>query len=150
MNRTITLTLLAITLAHAGLGAASAPRRISRAALRDRIQGAWAGQMIGVAYGAKTEFRAKGVMFETEIKPEPLTNAIKQDDLYVEMTFARVLDTVGLDATGADFGAAFKDSQYQLWHANAAARRNLGRGIAPPLSGQPRYNAHADDIDFQI
>lgn len=143
-------TFLISVLACAGFGAESAPLRISREALRDKIKGAWAGQMIGVAYGAKTEFRAKGVMFETEIKPEPLSNAIKQDDLYVEMTFARVLDTVGLDATSADFGAAFKDSQYQLWHANAAARRNLNRGIAPPLSGHPRYNAHADDIDFQI
>jgi hypothetical protein len=150
MKPMFTLVVLATTLVSAGRGADSAPRHLSREALRDRIQGAWAGQMIGVAYGAKTEFRAKGVRFETEIKPEPLSNAIQQDDLYVEMTFARVLDTVGLDATSADFGAAFKDSKYQLWHANAAARRNLGRGIAPPLSGHPRYNAHADDIDFQI
>lgn len=150
MYRTLTLALLAATLTSLVVGADPAPRRLSREDLRDKIKGAWAGQMIGVAYGAKTEFRARGVMFETEIKPEPLSNAIQQDDLYVEMTFARVLDTVGLDATSADFGAAFKDSRYQLWHANAAARRNLGRGIAPPLSGQPRYNAHADDIDFQI
>ncbi|MBI5688703.1 MAG: ADP-ribosylglycohydrolase family protein [Verrucomicrobia bacterium] len=130
--------------------AEAAPRRLSRDTLRDRIRGAWAGQMIGVAYGAKTEFRAKGVRFESEIQPEPLSNAINQDDLYVEMTFARVMDTVGLDATSADYGAAFRDSKYRLWHANAAARRNLQRGLQPPWTGHPRYNAHADDIDFQI
>jgi arylsulfatase A-like enzyme len=150
MNRSLTLALLAAALTPLLAGADAAPRRLSREALRDKIKGAWAGQMIGVSYGAKTEFRAKGVRYETEIKPEPLSNAIQQDDLYVEMTFARVLDTVGLDATSVDFGAAFKDSRYQLWHANAAARRNLARGIAPPLSGHPRFNAHADDIDFQI
>ncbi len=150
MNRTLTLAFLVTALASPGFGAAAAPLRLSRAVLRDKIQGAWAGQMIGVAYGAKTEFRAKGERYEAEIKPEPLANAINQDDLYVEMTFARVLDTVGPDATSADFGAAFRASRYRLWHANAAARRNLQRGLVPPLTGDPRYNAHADDIDFQI
>lgn len=106
--------------------------------------------MVGVAYGAATEFRAKGTTFDAPIQPAPLSNAIGQDDLYVEMTFARVLDQLGPDATSADFGAAFRDSKYRLWHANAAARRNLQRGILPPRSGMPEYNAHADDIDFQI
>lgn len=145
MGCAIALTLLAST----GLVPA-ASRTLTREALRDKIRGAWAGQMIGVAYGAPTEFHAQGKMFEAEIKGEPLKNAIVQDDLYVEMTFARVMDTVGLDATTADYGEAFKRSQYSLWHANAGARRNLNRGLAAPLSGLPRYNLHADDIDFQI
>lgn len=145
--------LALLVLAATGtLAASSVPsdRILDRAVLRDKIRGAWAGQMIGVAYGAKTEFNALGRMFTEEIKPEPLTNAIVQDDLYVEMTFAKVLDTIGPDATTADFGEAFRTSKYQLWHANAAARRNLNRGLAAPLSGLPQYNAHADDIDFQI
>ncbi|MEO8521067.1 MAG: ADP-ribosylglycohydrolase family protein, partial [Acidobacteriota bacterium] len=37
-----------------------------------------------------------------------------------------------------------------LWHANASARRLLNQGIKAPLSGDPRYNIHANDIDFQI
>ena len=44
----------------------------------------------------------------------------------------------------------FKDSKYDLWHANAGARRVLNRGIKAPMSGHPKYNLHADDIDFQI
>ena len=130
--------------AHAG------SRTLSREALLDKIRGAWAGQMIGVVYGAPVEFRSLGRINEAEIRPFPLTNAIVQDDLYVEMTFARVMDTVGLNATSADYGEAFKNSKYELWHANAGARRNLNRGIAAPMSGHPRYNIHADDIDFQI
>ncbi len=129
---------------------APAPRRLSRAALLDKIKGAWAGQMIGVSYGAPTEFRFQGKTIDGEIRPDEISNAIAQDDLYVEMTFARVMDTVGLEATSKDFGEAFRQSKYNLWHANAAARRNLNRGIAAPLSGHPRYNLHADDIDFQI
>ncbi len=38
----------------------------------------------------------------------------------------------------------------RLWHANAGARRNLNRGIKAPMSGHPKYNIHANDIDFQI
>ncbi len=106
--------------------------------------------MIGVSYGAPTEFKTLGKIIEGDIKGDDLSNAINQDDLYVEMTFAQVMDTIGLDATTADYGDAFKDSKYQLWHANAAARRNLNRGIPAPLSGNPKYNLHADDIDFQI
>ncbi len=125
-------------------------RRLSREELLDKIRGAWAGQMIGVSYGASTEFRAQSKMLDAEIKPDALSNAIQQDDLYVEMTFAKVMDTVGLDAKPLDYGKAFRDSQYSLWHANASARRNLARGIMPPLSGSPLCNLHADDIDFQI
>jgi hypothetical protein len=44
----------------------------------------------------------------------------------------------------------FKDAQYALWHANLAARRALKRGVPATLSGTPKYNAHANDIDFQI
>lgn len=129
---------------------AESPRRISRDELRDKIRGAWAGQMIGVSYGAPTEFRWLGQIIEEPIEPDNLTNAIDQDDLYVEMTFAEVMDAKGLDAATADYGEAFKSTTYRLWHANAAARRNLNRGIAAPMSGHPQYNIHADDIDFQI
>jgi hypothetical protein len=41
-------------------------------------------------------------------------------------------------------------SKYGLWHANAASRRILNQGIKAPMSGHPKYNIHANDIDFQI
>ena len=66
------------------------------------------------------------------------------------MTFAEVMDRVGLDATSRQYGEAFRDSKYALWHANASARKWLNRGIEPPMSGHPKYNLHANDIDFQI
>ena len=76
MKHPIAITLLALTLAPAGFGADPAPRRLSRQALRDKIKGAWAGQMIGIAYGAKTEFRAKGVRFETEMARSRMSSTI--------------------------------------------------------------------------
>ncbi|MGA2866397.1 MAG: ADP-ribosylglycohydrolase family protein [Verrucomicrobiota bacterium] len=127
-------------------------RHLSRDELRDKIQGGWAGQMIGVSFGAPTEFRAMGKINEAQLKwsPDRVSNAIGQDDLYVEMTFAKVMDDAGLEATCEQYGEAFRVSKYGLWHANAGARRALGQGIKAPWSGHPRYNFHANDIDFQI
>ncbi len=127
-------------------------RTLTRQVLRDKIRGGWAGQMIGVAYGAPTEFQWRGRIIEDDLDWQPgmLENTIHQDDLYVEMTFAKVMDDVGLDATCEQFGEAFKGSQYHVWHANAGARRVLNQGINAPWSGHPKYNFHANDIDFQI
>jgi hypothetical protein len=141
---------LLVVLVLTGSSRAEESRHLSRGVLLDKIRGAWAAQMIGVSYGAPTEFKTLGKIIEGPIKGDDLSNSIDQDDLYVEMTFAHVMDTVGLNATTQQYCEAFKDSKYRLWHANAAARRNLNRGIPAPMSGHPRYNLHADDIDFQI
>jgi hypothetical protein len=128
-------------------------RTISKAELDDRVRGGWAGQMIGVSFGAPTEFKSNGKIIEGDLptwKPDNVENAINQDDLYVEMTFAAVMDRIGLDASTEQYGEAFRTSKYQLWHANAAARRLLETGIKSPWSGHPKYNVHANDIDFEI
>jgi hypothetical protein len=148
-------TPAALVCAALALVAASGPstRTIPLAELRDKIEGGWAGQIIGVSFGAPTEFKARERIIEEDLpawKPDRVHNAINQDDLYVDMTFAKVLDDKGIGATTEDFGAMFKDAQYALWHANLAARRALKRGVPPSLSGTPKYNAHANDIDFQI
>ncbi len=132
---------------------AAGERRLTRAALEDKIRGGWAGQMIGVSYGQETEFKAIGTMIEGPLptwSPELVARALDQDDLYVEMTFMDVMERRGLDATTVDHGEAFRTSQYMLWHANAGARRLLNRGVPPGMSGHPLYNMHANDIDFQI
>ncbi len=147
------LTLgLVLTSGPAGR-AAGTERRLSRAEFEDRVRGGWAGQMIGVSFGAPTEFHSNGRIIEGPLprwQPDHVGNAIDQDDLYVEMTFAAVMDRLGLDATTAQYGEAFRTSQYNLWHANAGARRLLNLGIEAPRSGEPGYNPHANDIDFQI
>jgi hypothetical protein len=134
------------------LVAQAGPHRLSRPELLDKIKGGWAGQMIGVSFGAPTEFRFLGKTNDLELpwSPERVSNAIEQDDLYVEMTFAKVMDQLGLEATCEQYGEAFKDSKYSLWHANAGARRALNQEVKAPWSGHPKYNFHANDIDFQI
>jgi hypothetical protein len=131
---------------------AAAPRTITKVRLEDRIRGGWAGKMIGVSYGAPTEFRSNGAIYEGAItwSPERVSNALGQDDLYVGMTMAETMDRLGFDATVEQYGEAFRVSAYDLWHANAGARRLLNLGIKAPMSGHPKYNIHANDIDFQI
>jgi hypothetical protein len=148
-------TVLAICCVAVACGQATKDqRKIELGVLEDKIRGGWAGQMIGVSFGYPTEFKYRGRIIPSEElpewTPELVRSTLDQDDLYVDMTFAAVLDDKGLDATTEDFGAMFRDAQYRLWHANLAARRALKRGVPATLSGTPKYNAHANDIDFQI
>lgn len=128
-------------------------RELSREKYIDKCKGAWLGQMIGVTFGDKYEFRYNGIPNLDpldEWTPESLERAFAQDDLYVEMTFLEAIEKYGINISFEQAGKAFADSQYPLWHANKAGRENVRKGIMPPLSGHPRFNPHADDIDFQI
>jgi len=120
--------------------------------LRDKIKGGWAGKMIGVAYGGPTEFRYNSIINEDPIDWDPTTikNSIREDDLYVQLTFMMTMDEHGIDAPAEKFARAFANAGYMLFHANRKARKNIWDGIMPPMSGHPKYNLHADDIDFQI
>ena len=127
-------------------------RTISTEILKDKIAGGWAGKMIGVTYGAPTEFRAQGKTFEDSIiwVPSDVKGSIWQDDIYVQLTFLMTMDQYGIDAPAKKFQELFAKAGYQLWHANVQARKNYFDSIFPPQSGHPDYNIHADDIDFQI
>ena len=135
-----------------GMTKAGDMRNISIDELRDKIAGGWAGKMIGVSYGAKSEFRALGKTYEEPLPWEPsmLENSIMQDDIYVQMSFMMTMDKYGINASAKQFGESFASAGYRLWHANVMARKNYFDGIYPPDSGSPEYNLHADDIDFQI
>ena len=151
---------------------------ISESILRDKIEGAWLGQMIGVSWGFPTEFYARyiwqlfpdihqvdgvpqniyaayeGGPIPLEVlpkwKPEMINGAYTQDDLYVEVPFMEALAHYGVNAGWDRLGDAFAGSQFPLYHANAAARKNLRAGITAPLSGHYSNGGESDDIDWQI
>jgi hypothetical protein len=127
-------------------------RIIKPEVLKDKIAGGWAGKMIGVTYGAPTEFRALGRTYEDSIKwkPSDIKGSIWQDDIYVQLTFLMTMDKYGIDAPSKLYQQMFATAGYPLWHANMQARKNYYDSIFAPLSGTPEYNIHADDIDFQI
>jgi hypothetical protein len=149
----LSLTML-ITVCAASAVHAQDSRRLPVTEYRDKMKAGWLGQMAGVAWGAPTEFKWKGrIIPPTNMPawtPETINGSFQQDDLYVDMTFLRTLEVYGLDVSIRQAGIDFANSGYQLWHANKAGRDALRKGIAPPDSGHPQFNKHADDIDYQI
>ena len=128
-------------------------RRITIDDYVDKMKAGWVGQMVGVGWGGPTEFRYRSEIIPEDKMPQwhpEMVNQFHQDDIYVEMTFIRSLELYGFDVTHKQAGIDFANSGYKLWHANRHGRENLRNGIAPPDSGHPKFNKHADDIDYQI
>ena len=129
-------------------------RRLPVKVYRDKMKAGWIGQIAGVAWGAPTEFRWRDMIIpEADMpvwKPELMQTAFDQDDLYVEMTFLRTLEEYGIDVSIRQAGVDFANSEYPLWAANDAGRRNLRRGIAPPDASHPQFNRCPNDLDYMI
>lgn len=133
--------------------------KMSKAELKNKIKGGWAGQTIGVTYGGPVEFRYNGTMinkyhpipwYKSYMKDVMLNNPGLYDDLYMDITFVEVMDREGLDAPIGSHAKAYANAGYALWHANQAGRYNILNGIPAPASGHWKNNPHADCIDYQI
>jgi ADP-ribosylglycohydrolase len=163
----------------------------------DKVEGAWAGKMIGVTFGAPWEFRYQGVPVGFDITDWPLSETrmrdylahaatspgqwipattpeeskkvyISQgfvehsakthpsfgcpdnDDIYINLLFLYCLRRYGISVDTVTVAKEWSAKIKRVWHANEAGLQNIKKGILPPLSGNPKYNLHADDIDFQI
>ena len=147
------VTVLLFALCLSSCSSQNDHRRISIEDYRGKMKAGWLGQMAGVGWGAPTEFDFNAQIIPEDKVPvwEPhMLNQQYQDDIYVEMTFLKTLEDYGFDVSIRQAGIDFANSKYMLWHANKFGRYNLRVGIAPPYSGHPKYNSHADDIDYQI
>ncbi|MBN2288374.1 MAG: ADP-ribosylglycohydrolase family protein [Candidatus Glassbacteria bacterium] len=133
--------------------------RIGSEVMRDKIRGGWVGQTVACTYGGPTEFDWNGTWIQDYVPIEWDETRLSwyyenspglYDDLYMDLAFLAVLDSLGLDAPVEAMAHKFATAGFQLWHANQAARWNILNGIMPPQSGYWKNNPHADDIDFQI
>ena len=163
----------------------------------DKVEGAWAGKMIGVTFGQPWEFlyldtpigfditdwplsstRMKDYRSRAANKPgkwvaitreadnkkisinhdfivtsekeHPSFGAPDNDDIYINLLFLYSLRKYGIDVDPVAVAHEWDAKIRKVWHANDAGLANIRKGILPPDSGNPRYNLHADDIDFQI
>lgn len=132
---------------------------LSERVLRDKVKGAWAGQVLGCSYGGPTEFKFLGTIIQDYIPIPWDKHAVKKwydsfpglyDDVYVDLTFVEVFERCGLEAPADSFASAFMRMEYPLWHANQVARYNLQQGMKASQSGYWKNNPHAHCIDFQI
>ena len=150
-------TLIIVLMTIIGMGCSNDSvqyRRLPVKVYRDRMKAGWVGQIAGVSWGAPTEFKWKDkIIPEADMPvwtPEMINDAFTQDDLYVEMTFLRTLEEYGVEASIRQAGIDFANSEYPLWCANAAGRKNLRSGIAPPDASHPQFNKCPNDIDYMI
>ena len=133
--------------------------KLSDKELLDKIKGGWAGQTIGVVFGAPTEFKFTGTYIQ-DYQPIPWAEGYVKywwekkpglfDDIYNDCTFVEAFDELGLDCSQEELAKRFAFADYHLAHANQAGRYNIRQGIMPPASGHWLNNPHADDLDFQI
>ena len=105
MKRTSLIIALAL------LAACSAPKApesvtLSKDVLMDKIKGGWAGQTIGVVYGAPTEFKFTGTLIPDNMPISWGEGYVKHwwdrkpglfDDVYNDLTFAEAFEQLGLD-----------------------------------------------------
>ncbi len=127
--------------------------------LKDKIKGGWAGQTIGVVYGAPVEFKYQGsIIDEYQVIPWS-EHYVKYwwdkkpglfDDIYTDLNFVNVFEKYGVDANMDTIASYWANTAYHLAHANQASRYNILRGLKPPQTGFWKNNPHADDLDFQI
>jgi hypothetical protein len=127
--------------------------------LKDKIKGGWAGQTIGVVYGAPVEFKYQGSIIPDYQNIPWREGYVKYwwdkkpglfDDIYTDLNFVEVFEKYGLNVPTDIIAKHWAGTPYHLAHANQASRYNILNGIMPPKSGNWKNNPHADDLDFQI
>ena len=132
---------------------------LSKSQLQDKIKGGWAGQTIGVVYGAPVEFKYQGSIIPNYQNIPWREGYVKYwwdkkpglfDDIYTDLNFVDVFEKYGLNVPMDTIAYYWASTPYHLAHANQASRYNILNGIMPPYSGNWKNNPHADDLDFQI
>ena len=62
---------------------------------------------------------------EVEYRERPGTN----DDIYMDLSFMKVIEEEGVDAPAQSFALSFANADYKLWFANQTARYNIPKRV---------------------
>ncbi|MDE5906443.1 MAG: ADP-ribosylglycohydrolase family protein, partial [Alistipes sp.] len=139
---------------------AARTRQISMEELRDKIAGAWIGQMVGNIYG---------LPFENKFVDEPgdeadfpygysknlaklaqYDGAFSDDDTDIEYLYLTLMEKYGPEPTYAQMREGWMyHIRDRVWLANRAALGLMHYGFTPPFTGDARYNPHWYQIDPQ-
>jgi hypothetical protein len=121
------------------MAAYAADRRMTLDQYRDKVYGAWIGQIIGASYGFNFEGKARNAIqldhFLTKYE-----NAVVDDDYYYEMVALYGFERFGPGLTVEQLGDMWKEYRAGTWGSSEQARLALERGIKAPDTGSPRYN----------
>ena len=139
--------------ARQGVGRSTPGRGDHAGRSREQVRGGWAGQMIGVSFGAPTEFKSNGKIIEGDLPPwrpnglqrHRSGRPVRRDDVCRSDGSDRPRrHHRGLRARR--FGQPDTTSGTPT-PARGACSRPASRRRGPATR---KYNVHANDIDFQI
>jgi ADP-ribosylglycohydrolase len=114
-------------------------RRIKVSDYRDRVYGAWVGQVTGAAYGFPFENKGRNAL-QLDHTLKEWGDAIVDDDYFYEMVALYGFEKYGIGMTVEQLGEMWKEYRAGTWGSSEQARLALERGIKAPDSGSPRYN----------
>ncbi len=137
MKKRLTFTIAAALLASTGVQAAD--RKLAVAEYRDKVYGAWIGQIIGASYGFNFEGKARNAI-QLDHFLDHYDTAIVDDDYYYEMVALYGFERYGIGMSVEQLGDMWKEYKAGTWGSSEQARLALERGIRAPDSGSPRYN----------
>src|SRR5260370_8172152 len=110
--------LLAVTVYPA------ADRRISVAEYRDKVYGAWAGQIVGASYGFAFEGKARNAI-ELDHYIDHYEAALVDDDYYYEMVALYGFERLGLNMTVEQLGEMWREDRADTWGSSGQPRTAL-------------------------
>lgn len=130
MKKSIYIIAMAMAFAACGTSQRPAEVTLTEQELYDKIRGGWAGQTIGVVFGAPTEFKFTGTTIQ-DYQPIPWSEHYVKywwdkkpglfDDIYNDLTFVETFEQEGLDCSTETLAKRFAFAEYHLAHANRPA-----------------------------
>lgn len=135
-------------------------KTISVNELRDKIAGAWIGQMIGNIYGLPHENKyihapgeeawPYGYMKNID-KLRQYNGAFSDDDTDVEYMYLLTMEKYGVEPTYEQMREAWMfHIRDRVWLANRATLGLMHYGYTPPFTGDKEINPHWYQIDPQL
>jgi ADP-ribosylglycohydrolase len=160
MRKHLFITLL-LLLATTALTARGTEQKITINQLRDKIAGAWIGQMVGNIYGLS--FENKFIDRPGDQKDWPYgyskntaklvqyDGAFSDDDTDIEYLYLTLMEKYGTEPTYAQMREGWMyHIRDRVWLANRAALGLMHHGFTPPFTGYKDINPHWYQIDPQL
>ncbi|MBP1614174.1 MAG: ADP-ribosylglycohydrolase [Bacteroidetes bacterium] len=143
-----------------GVSQASA-QKISKEELKDKIAGAWIGQMVGNIYGLPfenkfvdepaSESRFPFGYTKNLDKLQKYNGAFSDDDTDIEYMYLLLMEKCGVEPTYADIRDTWMyHVTDRVWLANRATLGLMHMGLTPPFTGNKDLNPHWYQIDPQL
>lgn len=138
-----------------------AAQKISKEELKDKIAGAWIGQIIGNIYGLPFENKFVDEPAAESLFPfgytknidklQKYNGAFSDDDTDVEYIYLLLMEKYGIEPTYANMREGWMyHIRDRVWLANRASLGLMHLGFTPPFTGDINLNPHWYQIDPQL